>query len=469
MFREACPSPRTTRPRRRSTSCGRANTRALDAQRCTLPRLHGGEASTPTSQLERALRAAARAHVFGNPHSGNPTSSSRSTELCDRARRGVLDFFNAAPDEWVVDLHRERQPGAEARGRVVPVRAGRPLPPDLRQPQLGERHSRIRAREGRDGDLRADRAARDAARRGATSTASSTRPRRRGAATSSRIPAQSNFSGVQHPLEWIDARAGAAAGTCCSTPRRSRRPTDWISRAGRPTSSSQSFYKMFGYPTGVGCLLARREALAKLHRPWFAGGTITVASVQGDKYYLAEGESAFEDGTLDFLALPAVEIGFDHIEAIGHADDPRARPLPHRLAARPPARAAARRRPAARAALRPADRPTAAAAIVTFNFYDADGTADRSPVVEERANAREHLAAHRLLLQSRRRRDCARHDGHGAVLVLQAARARDAPDPRRFPDVHRRQEHRRGAGVARDRVERGRRRPLHRFAKSFLS
>ena len=37
-----------------------------------------------------------------------------------------------------------------------------------------------------------------------------------------------------------------------------------------------SFYKMFGYPTGVGCLLARRKALKKLHRPWFSGGTITV-------------------------------------------------------------------------------------------------------------------------------------------------------------------------------------------------
>ena len=40
-------------------------------------------------------------------------------------------------------------------------------------------------------------------------------------------------------------------------------------------------------------------------------------SVQGDKHYLAEGESGFEDGTLDFLALPAVEIGLQHIDAIG--------------------------------------------------------------------------------------------------------------------------------------------------------
>ena len=35
-----------------------------------------------------------------------------------------------------------------------------------------------------------------------------------------------------------------------------------------------SFYKMFGYPTGVGALIARKRVLGKLHCPWFAGGTI---------------------------------------------------------------------------------------------------------------------------------------------------------------------------------------------------
>jgi selenocysteine lyase/cysteine desulfurase len=75
---------------------------------------------------------------------------------------------------------------------------------------------------------------------------------------------------------------------------------------------------MFGYPTGLGALIARKEALAKLHRPWFAGGTITVASVQGDKYYMADGASAFEDGTIDYLNIPAIEIGLKHIESIGY-------------------------------------------------------------------------------------------------------------------------------------------------------
>jgi selenocysteine lyase/cysteine desulfurase len=78
-----------------------------------------------------------------------------------------------------------------------------------------------------------------------------------------------------------------------------------------------SFYKMFGYPTGVGCLLARREALAKLRRPWFAGGTIWAASVATERVFMADNEAAFEDGTINYLTLPAVEIGLKHLQTIG--------------------------------------------------------------------------------------------------------------------------------------------------------
>jgi selenocysteine lyase/cysteine desulfurase len=75
---------------------------------------------------------------------------------------------------------------------------------------------------------------------------------------------------------------------------------------------------MFGYPTGIGALIAKKSVLGKLHRPWFAGGTITVASVQGGKFYMADGVAAFEDGTIDYLNIPAVEIGLKHIESIGY-------------------------------------------------------------------------------------------------------------------------------------------------------
>jgi selenocysteine lyase/cysteine desulfurase len=86
----------------------------------------------------------------------------------------------------------------------------------------------------------------------------------------------------------------------------------------RPDFVALSFYKMFGYPTGVGAMIARHAALASLRRPWFAGGTINVASVQADRFVLASGAAAFEDGTLDFTNIPAVTLGLDLIEAVGY-------------------------------------------------------------------------------------------------------------------------------------------------------
>jgi molybdenum cofactor sulfurtransferase len=54
-----------------------------------------------------------------------------------------------------------------------------------------------------------------------------------------------------------------------------------------------------------------------LSRPWFAGGTITIASVAGDGHYLHRDEAAFEDGTVDYLNLPAVTSGLGHINRVG--------------------------------------------------------------------------------------------------------------------------------------------------------
>jgi hypothetical protein len=102
---------------------------------------------------------------------------------------------------------------------------------------------------------------------------------------------------------------------------------------------------------------ARRDALAKLHRPWFAGGTITVASVGGDRYYLQEGAEAFEDGTLNYLALPAITIGLEHLQRIGLDRIPHARDQPHRVALTGAHRAAPCERNSARAHLWTARHP----------------------------------------------------------------------------------------------------------------
>ena len=89
-----------------------------------------------------------------------------------------------------------------------------------------------------------------------------------------------------------------------------------------PDFVSLSFYKMFGYPTGVGCLLIRKRAAVKLQRPWFAGGTVLIASARAADdtshgFAFSPGAAAFEDGTINYLSIPAVEIGLRHIENVG--------------------------------------------------------------------------------------------------------------------------------------------------------
>jgi selenocysteine lyase/cysteine desulfurase len=43
-----------------------------------------------------------------------------------------------------------------------------------------------------------------------------------------------------------------------------------------------SFYKMFGYPTGLGALVAKKDFLLDvLQRPWFGGGTIDLVQAPG--------------------------------------------------------------------------------------------------------------------------------------------------------------------------------------------
>ena len=80
-----------------------------------------------------------------------------------------------------------------------------------------------------------------------------------------------------------------------------------------------SYYKLFGYPTGVGALIARRDALATLERDYFAGGTVQIVSVQNDVVRPKEGGAAFEDGTPHFLAMPAVCDGLRWLTGVGMA------------------------------------------------------------------------------------------------------------------------------------------------------
>lgn len=263
------------------------------------------------SQIDEHM-AFLKSAVFGNPHSDNPTSL-RSTVFADNARTAVLDFFHANPNEYVVIFT------PNASGALRLIGESYPFEKDGRFLQLMDNHNSvtgireyarraatpIRTIKSRRSDLHVTKASVTQALADHTS-----------APHLFAYPAQSNFSGVQHSLEWIEAAhkedwdvlLDAAAFV----------PTNALDLSKvRPDFVALSFYKMFGWPTGVGCLLARKGALAKLRRPWFAGGTIWALSVQGDWHIMAPEYEAFEDGTINYLNLPAVQIGLEYLTTIG--------------------------------------------------------------------------------------------------------------------------------------------------------
>lgn len=62
-----------------------------------------------------------------------------------------------------------------------------------------------------------------------------------------------------------------------------------------------SFYKMFGFPTGIGCLLVRNDIAGVLHKTYFAGGSVVLSSSDEDMVRMRpKYNEKFEDGTLNF-------------------------------------------------------------------------------------------------------------------------------------------------------------------------
>jgi len=264
------------------------------------------------SQL-RAHHELLRTAVLGNPHSESGTSRA-ATHLADRARAAILDFVGASPDEYTVVFTANASAALKLVGESFPfVRSGRLLlTADNHNSVNGIReYARARGTAVDYVPLETPSLRLDTDRLLAALDRPSTGGRRLFA-----YPAQSNYSGVRHPLDWIDA--AHERGWDVLLDAAAFIPTNRLDlEHRRPDFVTVSWYKAFGYPTGVGSLIARHEALARLRRPWFAGGAIGVASVAEPSHTLAAGSTGFEDGTIDFLSLPAVEMGIRHLEAVG--------------------------------------------------------------------------------------------------------------------------------------------------------
>ncbi|MES2298954.1 MAG: aminotransferase class V-fold PLP-dependent enzyme [Pseudomonadota bacterium] len=264
------------------------------------------------SQLDAYAARLAR-NVYGNPHSAHAPSLA-STDDIARAKAAVLAFYDADPDLYEVCLTANTSAALKLVAESYPFAPRRPLviSADNHNSVVGMRQYAAAKNAATailplDDTLRltqpAERLARLALRDGPGLLA---------------FPLQSNFSGVKHQLDLIpaaqalgyDVLLDAAAGGPTGGVNLREHPVEFLACA---------FYKLFGLPTGLGALIAKRTALARLQRPWFAGGTVDFVSVALARHRLRDGHEGFEDGTPNFLAAGAVESGFSLLATVPRA------------------------------------------------------------------------------------------------------------------------------------------------------
>ncbi|BFZ22694.1 hypothetical protein BsWGS_25733 [Bradybaena similaris] len=138
------------------------------------------------------------------------------------------------------------------------------------------------------------------------------------------FPAQSNFSGKKYPLDWISQVQKSGLNL---PGRRQLTSEQWfvLLDAAAFVSTSQlnlsevkpdfvtvSFYKIFGYPTGLGALLVHKRAWNTLCKQYFSGGTVAMSTAKDRFHVFRETlHERFEDGTLPFLSIISLKHGLD--------------------------------------------------------------------------------------------------------------------------------------------------------------
>ncbi|XP_057737614.1 molybdenum cofactor sulfurase isoform X1 [Arachis stenosperma] len=144
------------------------------------------------------------------------------------------------------------------------------------------------------------------------------------------FPSECNFSGLRFDLDLVKiikehssrdlgissvckngqwmVLIDAAKGCATMPPDLSKYPADFV---------TISFYKLFGYPTGLGALIVRNDAAKLLKKTYFSGGTVAASIADIDFIKRREGiEELFEDGTVSFLSIASVRHGFKILRSL---------------------------------------------------------------------------------------------------------------------------------------------------------
>ena len=277
-----------------------------------------------------------RENMFGNPHSENP-SSSLSRDRIEEVRRMVLDFFDADPREYQVGVHalwslqiivcvlqviftKSATTALKIIGETYPW-SEKSLFRYLRENHnsvLGIREYVLKS-GGRFEDI-----TEEGVNAWMAETPNEAPSKARGSPNYHLFayPAEENFAGVKYPLSWIKQiqkkstaqdvwKVMLDAAAFVSTQPLSLRefPADYV---------AISFYKMFGYPTGLGALIVRIDDIDILKKVFWAGGSVALATPHDNFHILkCRPTERLEDGTVAFLDIISLKHGFEALSRCG--------------------------------------------------------------------------------------------------------------------------------------------------------
>ncbi|XP_050305303.1 molybdenum cofactor sulfurase 3 [Anthonomus grandis grandis] len=275
---------------------------------------HAGTTLYSEKQLEFVFKDLST-NVYANPHALNTTSKITTDEV-DLIRYRVLDFFNAKPEEYSVIFTLSTSHGLKTVAETFRFDGGiLAYLEDNHTSVLGMRNLAPQWQE-----VKLDKAF-EVLNHSNNSLSTNEEEEESSGNCLFVYPAQSNFAGNKYPLSWIDHIQNGRLRNLNIAAKKYYVLLDAASYVSsnqldlskyQPDFVTISFYKIFGYPSGLGALLVRRCSEYTLKKQYFGGGTILMALSSEDVTIPRPNiHERYEDGTISFLSILSLKHGFD--------------------------------------------------------------------------------------------------------------------------------------------------------------
>ncbi|XP_034940339.1 molybdenum cofactor sulfurase isoform X2 [Chelonus insularis] len=286
---------------------------------------HAGATLHSDSQMVKIYQDLS-SNIYPNPHSGGG-SGNLTQEITERTRYRILDFFNASSDDYSLVFTSGTTASLKCIAETFKFKSTNQFKgnfvylQDNHTSVLGMRDV-VAQKEAEVKCLNHD-AAFDVFSKNSEQFCNHSET------TDNSLfvyPAQCNFSGFKYPLTWINQVHKGMLNKLIN------RKSNWFVLLDaacfvgtnrldlaiyKPDFVVISFYKMFGYPTGIGALIVKNTSIDSLEKIYYGGGTVNMTlSLQNYHVKREVFHERFEDGTISFLSIISLQHGFDALSMI---------------------------------------------------------------------------------------------------------------------------------------------------------